>query len=140
MLKRKIITVLISAIIFVTLLAGCSSTVTETSQAPETTKQIVPVAIEFPEASAEYTKAKTFYGYYILQDSDVVFAMNEEETRFCVKFNAFAGHREMVLEGGVKDGACTVDPEFNGLFGEDVQMMYEDAMAEEMPWVPIKRD
>lgn len=96
--------------------------------------------ILFPEASEECVKAKTFYGYYILQDSDVIFAMNEDESRFCVTFNAMAGNKPVVLTGDVVDGICTVDPHCNGLFGEDIQMMYEDALAEEAPWSPIVRE
>ena len=96
--------------------------------------------ILFPEASEECVKAKAFYGYYILQDSDVIFAMNEDESRFCVTFNAMAGNRPVVLTGDVVDGLCTVDPHCNGLFGEDIQMMYEDALAEEAPWSPIVRE
>lgn len=96
-------------------------------------------AISFPEAAEEYTKAKAFYGYYVLQDSDVIFAMNEDESKFCVKFTAFT-EQVMVLEGSVKDGVCTVAPEYSGLFGEDVQLMYEDAIEDEAPWSPIVRD
>lgn len=96
--------------------------------------------ILFPEASEECVKAKAFYGYYILQDSDVIFAMNEDESRFCVTFNAMAGNKPVVLTGDVVDGICTVDPHCNGLFGEDIQMMYEDALAEEAPWSPIVRE
>lgn len=132
--KNKVLR-LAALLLGILLLAACApSGAGESSSSPE----IAPIA--FPEASEEYVKAKAFYGYYTLQDSDVIFALNEDETRFCVKFYAFAGERSMILEGSVEDGACYVDPEFNGLFGEDVQMMYEDALDEEAPWAPITRD
>lgn len=145
MRKRRFIIFAVSALWV--LLAACSAenaknpgsaAVGETGR-PAETQQLEAAPIPFPEAPEEFTKAKSFYGYYILQDSDVIFAMNEEESRFCVKFTTFA-RREIVLYGSVEDGICTVDPGQNGLFGEDIQLMYEDAMEERTPWAAIIRD
>ncbi|MEG1755195.1 MAG: prolyl oligopeptidase family serine peptidase [Clostridia bacterium] len=96
--------------------------------------------ILFPEVPEEFTKVKSFYGYYILEDSDVLFAVNDGLTRFCVKFNAIGGSRETVITGNIVDGQTVADPGTNGLFGEDIQLMYEDALVDSQPWAPIVRN
>lgn len=96
--------------------------------------------IYFPEASEDFVKAKQFMGYYILMDSEVIFALNEDETRFAVKFYGMGGNRLEYMEGEVTpEGIVYVDGEYNGLYGEDVQTMYEDALEEKTDWLPIKR-
>lgn len=95
--------------------------------------------IEFPEAPEEYVMAKAFHGFYaFVQESDVIFALNEAGDKFYVKFTDFIG--EHLLWGVIEDGVCTVDATLIGLYGEDVQWMYEDAMELETPWVSIVRD
>ena len=96
--------------------------------------------ILFAEAPEEFTKVKSFYGYYILEDSDVLFAINDNGTKFCVKFNAISGTRETVITGSITDGQTIADPGSNGLFGEDIQLMYQDALEDAQPWAPITRN
>lgn len=95
--------------------------------------------IEFPEAPEEYVVAKAFHGFYaFVQESDVIFALNEAGDKFYVKFTDFIG--EHILWGVIEGGVCTVDATLIGLYGEDVQWMYEDAMELETPWVSIVRN
>ena len=44
------------------------------------------------------------------------------------------------MEGDVyEDGTVKADDTYNGLFGEDLQTMYEDALEEEADWAPVLR-
>ena len=97
-------------------------------------------AIYFPDAPEEFVKAKAFYGYYILMDTDVIFALNEDETRFAVQFYGMGGKMPTFIMGNVyPDGTVEADSNFIGLYGEDLQTMYEDALEEEADWAPITR-
>ncbi|MBR3402762.1 MAG: hypothetical protein IKG67_11070 [Parasporobacterium sp.] len=97
-------------------------------------------AIYFPDAPEEFVKAKAFYGYYILMDTDVIFALNEDETRFAVQFYGMGGKMPTFIMGNVySDGTVEADSNFIGLYGEDLQTMYEDALEEEADWAPITR-
>ena len=90
---------------------------------------------EIPE---KFTKAKSFYGFYTFTNSDVYFAMNEEETEFHAEYTVM--HRQNVIEGTVEDGVVTVTYNAIGFADDDAQMMYEDAISIEDPWEPIVRE
>ena len=92
--------------------------------------------MEETDIPEKYTKVKYFYGMYTFTNSDVVFAMNEDETEFYAKYSVMS--RENVIEGTVENGIVTVTFNAIGFADDDAQLMYEDAMDDEIPWEPVR--
>ncbi len=119
--------------------AAPEETVTPTaSPAPESPAvdgELEP--IEIPDLPEDYTKAKTFFGSYSFTTSDVVYAMNEDETKFYAVYKVMS--HESILEGVVENGVCTVTDDHGNFAAQDAQQLYEDAMGSPEPWHPVSR-
>jgi predicted small lipoprotein YifL len=84
---------------------------------------------------AKYTKVKTFFGTYGFGDAEIVAAMTDDESAFYFTWMAF--DEEQIVEGTVTDGIVMVTYDLTGFMSGDAQLIYEDALASDEPWVPL---
>ena len=87
------------------------------------------------EAPEGYTKVKVFDGTYGFGDAEITVATNDDESAFCITFEAF--DEDQVLEGTVEDGIVTVEYDETGFMTGDAQLIWDDAIASENAWETI---
>ena len=94
-----------------------------------------PAEAAAAEAPEGYTKVKVFDGTYGFGDAEITVATNDDESAFCITFEAF--DEDQVLEGTVEDGIVTVEYDETGFMTGDAQLIWDDAIASENAWETI---
>ena len=76
-----------------------------------------------------------FDGTYGFGDAEITAQTNDDFTAFLLTWEAF--DEDQVLEGTVEDGIVTVDYDETGFMTGDAQLIWDDAVASEIPWEPL---
>lgn len=92
--------------------------------------------VERGDIPEDYTKIKIFDGTYGFGDAEISAAANEDETAFYITFVCF--DEDQILEGTIEDGIVSVDYDLTGFAAKDAQLIWDDAVAAEGEWLPIK--
>ena len=92
-------------------------------------------AEEAAEADGAYTQTKVFDGTYGFGDAEITAFTNDDFTAFLLTWEAF--DEDQVLEGTVDDGIVSVDYDETGFMTGDAQLIWDDAVASEIPWEPL---
>jgi len=110
------------------------------AQAPSSSGQAASEEAEpaedAPEAAGGYTQTKVFDGTYGFGDAEITAQTNDDFTAFLLTWEAF--DEDQVLEGTVEDGIVSVDYDETGFMTGDAQLIWDDAVASEIPWEPIQ--
>ena len=110
------------------------------AQAPSSSGQAASEEAEpaedAPEAAGGYTQTKVFDGTYGFGDAEITAQTNDDFTAFLLTWEAF--DEDQVLEGTVEDGIVSVDYDETGFMTGDAQLIWDDAVASEVPWEPIQ--
>ena len=102
----------------------------EAALAEETEEAAGTVDYDVPEG---YTQVKVFDGTYGFGDAEITAYTNDDLTAFYLAWEAF--DEDQILEGTVEDGIVTVDYDETGFMTGDAQLIWDDAVASEIPWV-----
>ena len=91
------------------------------------------MAQEAPEMPEGYTQVKVFDGTYGFGDAEITAYTNDDLSAFLMNFVCF--DEDQVLEGTVNDGIVTVTYDETGFMSGDAQLLWDDAVASDNPWI-----